>query len=155
MTQNLVAYWKGVEEARANLAREKETERYNTLYLAEMGRHNKAQEGLQRQSNAINLMQVQEMARSNIARETETNRSNIARESETYRSNYAREQETHRTNTVQEGLRHWKDKADAAVSWNRWELDRTKATTFGPFDVVNSALGTIFNGAKSIASFLG
>lgn len=155
MTQNLVSYWKSVEDARANRAREEETQRYNTLYINELSRHNRAQEGIQSQQNAINLMQVQELTRSNLAREQETYRSNVAREDETNRANVAKEKETHRTNAVHEGLQHWKDASDIAISNNRFELDKAKAESFGLIDSVSSAMGTIFKGASTLSTIFG
>lgn len=85
ITANQIAYQRQVEEGRANLARERETNRSNLSNealkrqeLEEGARHNLVVEG--------------ETSRHNLATETETNRSNLAKELETSRHNVASEQ---------------------------------------------------------------
>nr|AVX53321.1 putative ORF1 [Marmot picobirnavirus] len=80
MTNTQVAYWQMQNE------REK---------LAEQKRSNTAQE-------ALKGRELDELVRSNTARETETNRSNVVREIETQRSNQAQERETNRANMARE-----------------------------------------------------
>lgn len=84
MTKNQIEYWK-----------HKEQQQYNSKYLAELNRSNRAKEDLQKQINAINLDlgkgNLGESIRSHQAQEREANRSNLARETETRRSNLANE----------------------------------------------------------------
>lgn len=98
MTANQIAYQRQREEARANLAREVETNRSNLANeaqkrneLAENSRHN--------------LVTENETYRSNVARETENTRHNLETERETNRSNLAKEFENSRHNKVDEAIR--------------------------------------------------
>lgn len=84
MTKNQIEYQKHLEQTRANIARESETNRANLAgeqlrgqELAETSRHNVVTEG--------------ETERSNRTKEAEAQRSNLAKEAETYRKNTASE----------------------------------------------------------------
>lgn len=123
MTKNQLQYWANQETARSNQAREAETRRYNTQYLAELYRHNKATEDLglteadiKRMStllqNELGTGNLQELVRSNLANERLRQNSTAlgyAQLGETIRSNRANENnnllalnETNRHNQILE-----------------------------------------------------
>lgn len=109
MTKNQIEFLKYQEQQRANMAQETLTRSrdYNNFTLGsrqatEIERHNQAVEQQQRvsldqdwkkfqQSYGLSVLQLEEQARANRAREDETHRSNQAKEKETTRANVARE----------------------------------------------------------------
>lgn len=98
MTYNQIAYQQHLETKRHNLA----GENYQNRDLQERGRHNRMDEALTGERNALtrqsNIINQQHYERS----DRETQRSNLARELETNRSNVARENESNRHNLIDE-----------------------------------------------------
>lgn len=86
MTANQIAFYRAKEEARANAARERETERSN------------------RASEAIKKADIRLSANHALRQDVEANRSNTAREIETGRANRATEAETRRHDVASEAI---------------------------------------------------
>lgn len=94
-----------------------------------------------------------EIARSNRAREAETNRANVAKETEDRRSNIARETETNRANLVNEAetARHQKriDRSTTARNIISGVTSGIQTATRGFKDVVDGAKGLMGMGVGS------
>lgn len=80
-----------------------------------------------------------ELARSNRAREFETNRANMAKEAEDKRSNIARETETNRANLVNE----------AETARHQQRMDRS-ATAKNIISGITSGIQTVTRGFKDV-----
>lgn len=122
MTGNQIEYWKLQEGKRHNIVTEKESERHNVAGEKETYRHNFATEGEtnrhNRQTEQVDLGNLQESVRHNKTTEQESNRHNLETErqgrdviSETNRHNLETERqgrdviaETGRHNRVTEGI---------------------------------------------------
>lgn len=126
MTRNQILYQEAVEKRRSNLANEIATRARD----AETARSNLAREAETNRSNLANELLTanrdQETIRSHLATEAETNRSNLARELETSRANQAREAETARSNRAQERMRQ-SDLDEQQRSNLARELENTRA----------------------------
>lgn len=153
MTGNQIAYWNYAETRRRNL----EAESLGRATLAEQGRHNLATEGLTSRQIALGYGQLAETRRANQAREllqsqanAEIARSNMARETETNRSNVARENETHRSNVQMEKFKYDQLNSDIAKFNATYDLDVAKAEMGNFWNGVNAFTGLISPGSKLI-----
>lgn len=151
MTGNQIAYWNYAENRRRNL----EAESLGRANLAELGRHNLATEGLTSRQIALGYGQLAETRRANQARELlqsqandEIVRSNMARETETNRANVAREDETHRSNVQTESFRVDQLNTDINKFNATYDLDVTKAQMGNFWNGVNALQGLIGVGSK-------
>lgn len=146
MTGNQIAYWNYAENRRRNL----EAEDLGRANLAELGRHNQATESLTSRQIALGYGQLAETRRANQAREllqsqanAEIARSNIARETETNRANVAREDETHRSNVQAEKFR---------IDQLNTDINKFNATY--DLDVTKAQAGNFWNGINAFSSFV-
>lgn len=153
MTGNQIAYWNYAENRRHNL----EAESLGRANLSEQGRHNLATEGLTSRQIALGYGQLAETRRANQAREllqsqanAEIARSNLARETETNRSNVAKENETHRSNVKLENFKYDQLNSDIAKFNATYELEVAKAQMDNFWKGVNAFTGLIGFGSKLI-----
>lgn len=100
MTRNQIAFYEAKEKKRSNLVNENIASRT----LMETARSNRAREGETNRHNLITEGQtnqsLSETKRSNLAKEYETARANRAKEYETWRSNYANERISNDRNII-------------------------------------------------------
>lgn len=119
------------ETYRSNVSRERETNRSNLAHERELNRHNLASESIGRSQVGLGYSQLAEQSRHNTVSETQEHaridemvRSNLAKESETRRSNIARLDEEHRSNTQQEWLRQQQISNEYKIGMRNVQLRR-------------------------------
>lgn len=166
MTTNQVEYAKLVETRRNNIATANlrsqeleeskrsnlERESYNRAVLGETERSNKARESEtfrhNREAELLGWNQLDELVRSNEARENETHRANVARESETARHNQTTEvqmwdqlAEQARANEARELETERHNRATEELSWANLDLGQGQLEETRRHNVESEELG--------------
>lgn len=113
-------------------------ESHNLAQLQESMRHNLSTENMSAITNQLRLQELDEVRRTNLARETENRRHNLAAEVEAYRSSVARETENTRHNLATE-----------RVASGQLNVDRQRAAEIARSNKANEGLQSQRNAISS------